>query len=244
VDLEMASMRTRNMNVHIGRTALALLLTAGLAARSHAVLSASWTGTQEIPDNDPNGVAYSFNLSDPATTITSVSVTLSVSGGWNGDLYAYLSNGSGYAVLLNRVGLTGSDSAGYGNPGFEITLSSGSSSDIHLYQTLNPQYNGNGQLTGTWGADGRFINPASDGSAFDSASRDNTLSIFNSQNPNGTWTLFIADSSGGEISTLTGWSVDVTAIPEPGSLSLLLAGALTLGGVSLRRLRRRQPDRP
>jgi hypothetical protein len=37
-------------------------------------------------------------------TITDVNVGLQLSGGWNGDLYAYLVHSSGFAVLLNRVG--------------------------------------------------------------------------------------------------------------------------------------------
>ena len=34
-------------------------------------------------------------------------MTLNLSGGWNGDLYAYLVHNSGFAVLLNRVGRNG-----------------------------------------------------------------------------------------------------------------------------------------
>jgi hypothetical protein len=39
-------------------------------------------------------------------------------------------------------------------------------------------------------------------------------------NPNGTWTLFIADLSGGEQSTLVSWSLDITAVPEPVNVAL------------------------
>jgi len=65
-----------------------MVLLAGVAVRSEAALSYAWSGEQEIPDNDPSGVAFSFNLGDPATRIENVTVSLSVSGGWNGDLYA------------------------------------------------------------------------------------------------------------------------------------------------------------
>jgi subtilisin-like proprotein convertase family protein len=227
------------MRTAVKRMVFALLLV-GLTVCAHADSSYSWTGTQEIPDDDASGVAYSFNLSDEATTITSVSVTLSVSSGWNGDLYAYLSYGDGFAVLLNRVGVTAGNEEGYANPGFNVTLSSSGTADIHNYQTLSPTYNANGQLEGTWAADGRYLNPASSGSDFYAASRDNTLSVFNGLDPNGTWTLFIADVNGGSISTIDGWSVNVTAVPEPGSLALLFTGALTLLIVARRRANRRQ----
>src|ERR1043166_7457109 len=46
--------------------------------------------------------------------------------------------------------------------------------------------NGNGQLTGTWQADGRS-DPLS--------SSRGSLTDFNGLNPNGTWTLFFADQS-------------------------------------------------
>ena len=32
-------------------------------------------------------------------------MTLNLTGGWNGDLYAYVQYGSGFTALLNRVGV-------------------------------------------------------------------------------------------------------------------------------------------
>jgi subtilisin-like proprotein convertase family protein len=199
-----------------------ILLLAGLAARSEASLSYAWSGEQAIRDNDPSGLAFSFNLSDAATTITSVTIALSVSGGWNGDLYAYLSSSSGFAVLLNQVGVDASNPLGYADSGMDVTLVSGSgNSDIHTYQSASPAYTPGGQLTGTWQADGRFLDPLS-------STRDNTLDVFNGKDPNGEWTLFFADRNGGDVSTLTGWNVTFGAVPEPSSLALLLAGSLAL----------------
>ncbi len=207
------------MKIAIKRMAVLILL-AGMPGLSKAALSSGWSGTQAIADNDASGMAFNFSLTDAATSISDVSLTFNLSGGYNGDLYAYLSHGSGFAVLLNRVGRSAGNTDGYGNSGFAVTLSGSASADIHQYQSLGPGYNGNGQLTGTWGADGRFLDPASAASAFDSSPRNNTLSTFNGMNPNGTWTLFFADRSGGEVSTLTSWSVDITAVPEPVNLAL------------------------
>ena len=58
-----------------------------------------------IPDGNLTGWSDTRTLSGaPSGPITNVSVTLDLSGGWNGDLYAYLVHDSGFAVLLNRVG--------------------------------------------------------------------------------------------------------------------------------------------
>src|SRR2546423_205875 len=57
-----------------------------------------------IPDGSLNGLSDTRTLSGISQPqISDVKVTLNLSGGYNGDLYAYLSHGStGFAVLLNR----------------------------------------------------------------------------------------------------------------------------------------------
>ena len=76
-------------------------------------------------------------------------MTLNIAGGYNGDLYAYLSHGAGFAVLLNRVGRTSVNTDGYSTPGFAVTLVGHAAADVHSYESLSPTYNANGQLTGT-----------------------------------------------------------------------------------------------
>src|ERR1044071_4139758 len=70
---------------------------------SAAVQTFSWTGSQVVPDNNASGLAFTFNVPGSPLMITDVSVNLNIAGGWNGDLYAYLSHGSGFVVLLNRI---------------------------------------------------------------------------------------------------------------------------------------------
>jgi len=43
---------------------------------------------------------------------------------------------------------------------------------------------------------------------------------FNTLNPNDTWTLFFADTVNGDQTTLNGWSLDITAVPEPANIAL------------------------
>jgi subtilisin-like proprotein convertase family protein len=208
---------------------------AGLISWSHpasAALFYSYSGSPVvIPDNAPSGTGFAFSLTDPATSITDVSVTLDISGGYNGDLYAYISHGSAVAVLLNRVGVGSSSTYGYGDSGFLITLSSSAAANVHSYQNSPTLFNGNGQLTGDWRPDGRLIDPASSPSAFDSAPTSANFGSFTGQNPNGDWTLFFEDMSPGGVSTLTGFSVNlsVVPVPEPVNVALGIFGGILAG---------------
>lgn len=163
--------------------------------------------------------------------ITDVNVTLTISGGFNGDLYGYLVHDSGFAVLLNRVGRTSGDEFGYGNTGFSILLDDQAGTDIHLYQTVTYTLNGNGQLLGSWQPDGRETDPDA---VLDTDDRTALLSSFNDLDPNGTWTLFLADLSAGGESTLVGWGLEVNVVPEPTEWALMIFGGL-VGAVQVRR---------
>lgn len=187
-----------------------------------------------IPDGNPTGFASSTNLSGIAGTVSSVTVTLDITGGFNGDLYAYLAGPvSGFSVLLNRTGMSGSNPVGYGDAGFNITLSDGSP-NIHLYQLDSPTFSG-GQLTGTWAPDGRNINPQSSGSAFDFAGTGAGLGSFNGNTANGAWTLFIADMSSGDQATLVSWGLTVVTVPEPQTWVLAAGGVGVLFALNRRR---------
>ena len=156
--------------------------------------------------------------------ITDVQVTLHLTGGYNGDLYAYLVHGDGFAVLLNRVGvgLAQGDAFGYGNAGMDITLATGGANgDIHWY--------GGATLpSGTYQPDGRLLDPLSVPNLFDGAPRNANLDSFTGLDPNGDWTLFIADVSagGGQTTALSRGLVinAITPVPEPGDMALAALG--------------------
>jgi hypothetical protein len=175
-----------------------------------------------IPDGSAVGWSGTATASGYLPSLSSVSVNLNISGGFNGDLYAYLSYGGVLVPLLNRVGVTatgGGSSFGYSDAGFNVTLSSAGANDVHFYQNYSPSFNVSGQLTGTWQPDGRAIDPQSSPSTFDTASRV-SFDSYNGLNPNGTWTLFIADLSAGAQSQLVSWELDITAVPEPVNVAL------------------------
>jgi hypothetical protein len=193
-----------------------------LTAQGGIIYSAT---SGSIPDGSAVGWSATATASGYLPSISDVSVNLNISGGYNGDLYAYLSYGGVLVPLLNRVGVTSGNAFGYGDTGFNVTLSSAGAYDVHSYGSHSPSFNGNGQLTGTWQPDGRNIDPQSAPGDFVTASRVN-FGSYNGMNPNGTWTLFFADLSAGAQSQIVGWSLDITAVvPEPVNVALsILAG--------------------
>jgi hypothetical protein len=197
-----------------------------------------------IRDNDPNGVQNSQTVTGLAGSIAGFQVTLDIAGtgaggAFNGDYFAELVNDTGgFAVLLNRAGMSSGNLLGNGDNGFSITFSDTAANDIHLYQNYPDSFNSDGQLTGTWQPDGENISPLSAPSAFDAALSQQTamLSSFDGENPNGTWTLFLADLSQGGTGQLVNWSLDITTVPEPARNKIFAAGLVA----SLWFLRRRK----
>ena len=209
-------------------TITVLLLALARLAQANFVQTFN-TGFQNggvIPDGSRSGWTDTQTLSGaPVDPITGLSVTLNLSGGWNGDLYAYLVHSSGFAVLLNRVGRTGANDSGYGDAGMSVTFNDAAPVNIH---SVTPPVAG-----GRYQPDGRNISPLASGAAFDAATPTALLSSFNGLNANGSWTLFIADVSNGDQSTITSWGVniDTAAVPEPGSIVEGGVAVLFLGGV-------------
>ena len=200
---------------------VAIMFTAGRVAATvvPGTISTNWTGSQLIPDNNASGVAFSFNVAAGSPlVVTNVTVDLQIAGGWNGDLYAYLTHGSGFSVLLNRIGSTSANAGGSGVSGMNVEFSDSYLTDIHTAL--------NNPLTGNFAPDGRNVNPFG---ALDTDPRNALLGGFNGLDPNGTWTLFFADVSPLAASTIQSWSVTLgTTVPEPNSAAILLLGAVTL----------------
>ncbi len=176
-----------------------------------------------IPDNDLNGVADTETFSSPIQSITDLQVSLNISGGYDGDFYAYLTHGStDFAVLLNRIGVNSGSTYGSFDSGMNITLSDAASVNIH-----DASYNG-GLLSGTFQPDGRNVSPLTAHAALDAAPTTAGLSGFDGSDANGAWTLFIADTSPVGIGTLESWSLVVTGnpgtagVPDSGATVVLL----------------------
>jgi hypothetical protein len=167
-----------------------------------------------IPDGSTAGWSYTENVSDfgSGATIGSVTITFTISGGYNGDLHGYLNHGGVLVPLLDRVG-TGSGSEptysfGFATSGFNnITLDDAATGNGSIHYVQNP-------------AAGQSYQP--DGGA---------LASFQGKDPDGAWTLFFADLSsdpGGSHSQVMSWSLDITAVPEPVNVSLGIVAGLAL----------------
>lgn len=188
------------------------------------------TGTRTpnvtIPDNSAIGYTSIQTFSSTGiTAIQSITVDLSFSGGWNGDLYCYLGRGAVLSVLLNRVGRSLAFPDGASSSGMILSLNDLAVADVHIALPFT------GLPAGTFQPDGRLTDPLF---ALDTDSRTAPLSLFNGQSADGNWTLFVADQSPGSQSTLTSWSLSITGVPEP--------SAALLGGLSCALLLRRRRD--
>ena len=204
------------------RTLAWMAILAPAAASAQFTESTNYAAGMAIPDNNASGIAATaaFNSSQ-IYQITDLEVRLNIAGGFNGDYYAHLSHESGFSVLLNRVGRDTDNLYGYPDGGFDVTLDDqASNGDIHTYRSaVNP--NG-GVLTGVWAPDARTADP---GVVLTASPRSVFLNSFVGLDPNGIWTLFVADLEPGSVGTLQSWGLTITGLPEPSTCALLLLGA-------------------
>ena len=213
---------------------LALVLAANAVQANP--LSITFPGlNKSVPDGSAAGIADTEMVSVPFTQLTSIRVTLTITGrddfyAFNGDLYATLVHDGGFSILLNRPGRTSANL--YGNPdnGFIVTLSdSAANGDIHQYAAASPVTFDN-QLLGTWSPDGRTADPAD---ALDTSPRPALLSEFLGLNPNGAWTLFVADVETGGLALVDSWSLQLdginpSTVPESSTYGAMALGLLAV----------------
>jgi subtilisin-like proprotein convertase family protein len=199
---------------------LALLALLPLTSQAATTISDTWIVNHTVPDNNPIGLSDTRILVSEVTSIESVEVSLDLFGGWAGDLYAYLSHGSGFSVLLNRPGRTAAVDEGSGVVSMLVQISDLGVSDIH---TALPS---SGTAIGMFQPDGRNIDPAL---SLDTTPRAALFDSFYGLDASGSWTLYIADVASGDTMTLNSWSLKVSGVPEPSVAMMALLGSLCLG---------------
>jgi hypothetical protein len=194
---------------------LAVILQVAAACNLAAALSSftfndAFENSGPILDANPNPWSDTRAVIGlPESDVTELRVRLTVSGGFNGDLYGYLSFGGALVPLLNGVGAGEADPFAYADSGLSVTFTDTADHNIHFYQDIA----GYSIIGGsTWKPDGTA-----------------TLRSLLDQNPNGEWTLVLADlSAGGGEASVESWGLDFetpTVVPEPASW---VAGMLLL----------------
>jgi subtilisin-like proprotein convertase family protein len=208
------------------------LLTFSVSAQNHTE-TYSFNGVNvAVPDGSSVGVVNQQTLTTGIDSISSITVSVNLSGtaipdnvGYNGDLYVYLSHDTGFSVLLNRVGRAIGRATGYDDEGgIDVTFDDAALNDIHTYQEFvgDP---GTFALDGNWKPDARESDPEF---VLDTDSRTALLDSFTTLNGDGDWSLFLADLNGGAEHTLNSWSISITGVPEPGTATLLALAGLVL----------------
>lgn len=174
-----------------------------------------------IYDGSLAGSVFTMNLSSAGlgSQLTDIQVSLNVSGGINGNLYAYLVAPDGTSVmLLNRPGVVSGNPFGNTQSGLNLTLANGGSTIV----------------AGSDLSSGTYAVPTANGNSLVNFGSESSPGV----NPNGTWTLFFADMvAGGGNETLNGWSLEITAVPEPVNVALVGLGVVFVSVGVLRKLR-------
>lgn len=197
-----------------------------------------------IPDGSPAGISQTITMNQ-AGYVASVSLTLNISGGWNGDLYGYLSYNDGSSenslIILNRIGVGGGNpaasGAGFGTGGAFTTYS-----DLHGIGITLVDGAGGSIHDATVGTH-TYLDAAN----YRPDSAATFTSTFENMGANGTWSLTLFDRATGDQSTIVGWGLDIgvstSQVPEPINVALGVFGGLFAAVAVGRRIRSRVQER-
>lgn len=172
---------------------------------------------------DGNPAAVTANTMDLTSagvgaSMSSLTVTLYLTGGQNNGLYGYLVAPNGAAVtLMNQPGV-GVDGFGAMGDGMQISLVSSGAANGSIQSVTSGSFLGDNTYP--------TYNSAVD------------FSGFSGVNPNGAWTLYFSDTiAGGGNATLNGWSLGIAAVPEPVNVALGIFTAILAALPLLRNLK-------
>ena len=187
-----------------------LLGSMGLA-QGQTLVSQTFTNGLSIPEDNPGGLVAvgTFTDASPQFLIAGLTVQLNISGGYNGNLTAYLETPDNVMVeLMSQPGVA-INGFGASGPGMNITFTDAASQNIQN-ETSSLFLTGNYHAITDLATLGSLLSPGG--------------------RANGDWVLFLTDQTvGGGISTLNSWTLNINTvapIPEPGSLALVLLGSV------------------
>jgi subtilisin-like proprotein convertase family protein len=193
---------------------MALGTVAALAfAAMPALAQTTYTATvnQPIPDGSGSSTAgtpvvSTINVAGAPPQIQRIQVQLNITHTWVGDLRAVLTSPAGTSVnVLDRPGTSATSTFGCSGNNVNALFTDTAGQAAHTSCVPDP---GSGLTTGPYN-----INPQS-------------FSVFNGQNPNGTWMMTVTDNAGGDTGTFVSWALeDVIFIP----VELVAFEATTVG---------------
>ncbi|MCH7812692.1 MAG: PEP-CTERM sorting domain-containing protein [Planctomycetes bacterium] len=152
-----------------------------------------------------------------ANIITSISVEVDNAHTWVGDLVIKLEGPAGLAVLLSRPGFDEPADDGTGCCGDSSNWVTGDAQTFVDGGSIPAEDLGAAQPGSGDPIPAQTLDP-----------NDSLMALFGGTAANGTWTLYIGDSAEFDTGALSGWTLNLTAIPEPASLSLLALGGLAV----------------
>ena len=170
------------------------------------------------------------------TKICLISFLFAVSSpAWATLSFGTLSGGSALGPIPdnNTIGLTESYTVSGMDPKISaltltVQLQGGSPTDLSAYLRLG-NASGSPAYVLTSLVQSQTLSASSPTTFSINFSTSGFQSTFNELNPNNSWTLFFADTVNGDTTTLNGWSLDITAVPEPANVALAIFGAGFVG---------------
>ncbi|MDM3857489.1 MAG: hypothetical protein PT120_22010 [Aphanizomenon gracile PMC649.10] len=197
----------------MGGVVASLVSILALSSAAEAITFTSPTGSYNIPDNNATGVTASINISGQPNIGSFNSVTISgLTHTWYSDLRAFLSNGT-TTVQLFRNNIAPDNAA---------------------FTNINAALGGNYTFATTGANWYTQANPVPTTTTYASFQ---TLTAFNGNSLNGTWTLNVQDRDAIITGSFSSFSIDATAAtPVPFETDAAPAGmAIVFGALMLRR---------
>ena len=185
----------------LGFPAVPLSITSALVPTAFTSTYSSGTISIPVPDNSPVGAHSDITVPLPSTaTITNIRVTFSMPHTYCGDMIFNLKAPNGQILALDKyLTGTGNQAGPYPNTGFLNTVISSTGVTALSSAATQP-------ITGTFKADIINANIATVNNPNGYVSAATSWNQLYST-PNGVWTLAMADGGGGDVGTLTSWSI-------------------------------------
>jgi subtilisin-like proprotein convertase family protein len=229
----------------VGACAQATLIPVEYYSSSNPTYGVSGFGGGAI-NTSPDGIMTTptssgvFSTPNAADQVVDLAVTLNISGGYNGDLYAYLIAPNGTILMLAEGGITGLTGSG-----MNITLVNPNPTG-RAAQGVDPTFGGilsspSGSLASANDSGGSLS-----GTFTGSFTQYGTM--LGNNNPatgayaNGTWNLFVWEQNDSSSSpTLNSWTLDLAVVPEPVDMALGIFAAMMLALAGIKRFWQAHP---